>query len=167
MDISKWLDEVAATQALQSLPSKQGDNPVSKKRARKQDESDSSLLALQSQSQRPLSAEPKALVGQGANQNADSGASHCIPNGSSRSGSSSHHYARRPRRKTRPDRYEPSSKRNKGRGKHIHQRSRDESKAPKRRTKRKHGEKPGSGIGQSFQANNVTGDRLTVGSVMQ
>jgi hypothetical protein len=78
----------------------------------------------------------------------------------------SNRYARRPRRKTRPEHYEcPSTVVTGERGKPAHLREKGESKKPRHKSRRKkgeQGEKPSSGVVQSFHAKNVSSDRLTV-----
>jgi hypothetical protein len=168
MDIRKWLDETEDAVATDPAP-RSGANfflPTDKvkpvfadKRAPKRTKSDSSLLD-------PRPSHPKrhrATSGGSAGVSASSEASHTDRDPSNLSEASSQRFARKPRRKTRPERYELSLKRNKERGKLIHQSRRDKSKKTGRKSKRKKEEKkPGSGIGQDFQAKNVSKDRLTV-----
>jgi hypothetical protein len=171
MDIRKWLNETEDAEATNPAP-RSGANlflPVEKvkpvfadKRASKRTKSDSSLLD-------PRPSHPKrhkATSGESADASASSEASPTDRDPSNLSDASSQRFARKPRRKTRPERYEPSLKRNKERGKHIHQSRRDKSKKTGRKSKRKKEEKPGSGIGQDFQAKNVSKDRLTVRTAM-
>lgn len=84
--------------------------------------------------------------------------------GSSRSSSSSsHQYARRPRRRTRLERYEPGSKAAKERGKKKNRHSKGESTKTRHKSRRKKRQNPGAGLVQSFHAKNVSQARLTVG----
>jgi hypothetical protein len=167
MDIHKWLEETADAKAPADGPSKSVSNffqPVKKAKpvfehwpAPERSKSDSSLLDPQ-----PLRRAPPRkhkLSNEKSGEESASGASQ-PQDESTGSEASSHRYARKPRRKTRPDRYEPSPERNKARGKHIHASRKSESKKTRRKSKRKK-EEPG-GIGQTFQAKNVTRDRLTV-----
>lgn len=177
MDIRRWLAETVerapATfpprsserlDARTALHCEQPKYGSSSKRPRKRPKSDSSLLDPE-----PLPVKTRA------NQRKPSGKSatdDCAYTGNSdptRSeislvSISSHRYERRPRRKTRPERYEPSSKVIDKRPKHAH---RDRNREPNRRrdeprSSRKKGDNPGSGIGQTFRAKHVSGDRLTV-----
>jgi hypothetical protein len=171
MDIHKWLEETAEAKAPLDPPRVPGqdffhrlENPkqvFDRKGAQKQGKSDSSLLEPQPQSHQAPLARPKPLTEQPSGASAYSKTSHPSHCDSTDSESASQRYARKPRRKTRLERYEPSFKQ-KERGKHVHQSRKDESKKSRRKSKRKKGEKAGSAIAQTFHAKNVSGDRLTV-----
>lgn len=166
MDIRKWLDETEDTEALPNPASRSGADfflPAEKpkpvfadKRARKRTKSDSSLLDPRP----PPPKKHKAASEGSADASAYSEASHSDRDPSTQSEASSQHYARKPRRKTRPERYEPSSRPENGREKHVHTSRRHKSRKTGRKSKRKKDEKPD--IGQLFQAKNVSRDRLTV-----
>ncbi|KAH4803010.1 hypothetical protein HBI25_117060 [Parastagonospora nodorum] len=170
MDIERWLNETAEA----GIPPKQGQASDSAffqpteipravfkdKHARKRARSDSSLLAPQTYLPRVSPVKTKPTPEKQVDTSAHSDASRPSRSDSTGSESSSHRYARRPRRKTRPELYEP--KRNKERGKHVHQSRKDESKNPRRKSKRKKGDKSDSGVAQNFHAKNVSRDRLTL-----
>ena len=170
MDIHRWLEETAGAKVPPDLAQTPGSNivqraeklkPVFKeKRAPKRSKSDSSLLDPQPHSRRAPPKESKPSTEESSDASVYSKASRPSRNGSTESESSSHHYAQKPRHKTRLERYEP--KQNKERGKHVHQSRKDESKKSRRKSKRKKGEKSGSGVAQNFHAKNVSRDRLTV-----
>lgn len=170
MDIQRWLNDTAEA----GTPPKQGQasnsaffQPTQKpravfkdKHARKRAKSDSSLLAPQTYLPIVSPRKPKPTPEKQVDTSAHSDVSRPSRSGSTGSESSSHRYARRPRRKTRPELYEP--KRNKERGKHVHQSRKDESKNAKRKSKRRTGDRSDSGVAQNFHAKNVSRDRLTV-----
>lgn len=172
MDIHKWLEETAEADAPRDPAQTLGatfpqrpekSKPVFKdKRAAKRTRSDSSLLEPQPPTQREnspakrskLSTEEKPVPG------AHSEDSHPSQSDSAESESSSHRYARKPRRKTRLERYEPKPVEQ--RVKHVHPSRKGESKKTRRKSKRRKGEHSGSGIADGFHAKNVSGNRLTV-----
>lgn len=172
MDIQQWLDRTVLPEQPPSLPCQRSDGPSSchgergwppkEKRRRKPSTSDSSLLNAPRQRMRapPITREA------GVDESADDGASPDASRLTSPSGSStsSQHYARRPRRKTRPERYEPALKDAKGRGTHASRARNRESNRTKRKPRRKRVEAPASGVVLGFDAKNVSGDRLTVRS---
>ncbi|KAH8732791.1 hypothetical protein GQ44DRAFT_5113 [Phaeosphaeriaceae sp. PMI808] len=169
MDIQRWLDETASpgdicpASASWSNPFDNMDKPkpvVRGTRAAKRTESDSSLLVPQSRSRRAPPRQPKFFKDKHPNVSVSSKASRSSRGHSTRSESSSQRYARKPRRKTRPERYEPKLTRE--RGKHVHQSRTDESKKMGRKSKRKKVDKSGNGVTQSFQTKNVSRDRLTL-----
>jgi hypothetical protein len=172
MDIHKWLEETAEATAPQDPAQTLGatffqrpekSNPVFKdQRAAKRTRSDSSLLDPQPHTQResPLAKRSKLPTKAKPVSGASSEASHPSQIDSAESESSSHRYARKPRRKTRLERYEPKPVEE--RVKHVHPSRKGESKKARRKTKRKKGEHSGSGIADGFHAKNVSGDRLTV-----
>lgn len=168
MDICKWLDETVLPQQPPSPPvdchasrPQQTGQLVSERQKRKQTSSDSSLL------QGPLQPSEKiVLPGRGdpvketADKSAHTYASHLtVHSGSS---VSSRPYRRRPRRKTRPERYEPVAHDAEERGTHNHKHKRSERRRTRRATRRSKAERSGSGIVQNFQAKNVPTERLTV-----
>jgi hypothetical protein len=137
MDIRKWLDETVPPEApRESNDLHQTAEPAERKRRRR---SDSSML-----DPRPPASSPHASLDDSADEALQATCS---------DSSSSTRYARKPRRKTRPERYEPGS--------HAHRHRKDESKKRRRKPRRKRGDKP-PGAMQTFQAKNVSGDRLTV-----
>ena len=167
MDIQKWLDETVLPEQPPSPPDHGSLPPLfqsreigqthREKRRRERSMSDSSLLDIRPQRRRASPIEDVADV----EKNACSEASHPASQ-SSRSSKSSKKYARRPRHKTRPDRYEATANEIKKRGTHTHRLRKGETKKTKRKSKSKNAEKLGTGIIQSFQAKNVPSDRLTV-----
>jgi hypothetical protein len=168
MDIEQWLKDTAEAEAPQ-LPThnKASDffyraeqpRPVfQEKRARKRGKSDSSLLDPQPVSQKAPPEKPKPPTEPTVDENSE--ASRSSRTESTESKSSSQPYARKPRRKTRAERYEPKQK--KERGKYVHQSRMDKSKKTRRKSKRRKGETVQSGVAQSFDAKNVSRDRLTV-----
>jgi hypothetical protein len=157
MDIQAWLNDTVEaeapevpvqTAACNFFSRPEQPKPVfQEKRAQKRCRSDSSLLVPQSHSQIVPPHEPDTPT-------------EYDPAGSVGDEPSSERYVRRPRRKTRPERYEP--KQNRGRGKYVHQSRKDESKKTRRTSRCKKEEKVEGGVGQSFHAKNVSRDRLTV-----
>lgn len=170
MDIQRWLDETAEAETPQKpvettatnffYPTEQPKPVFVAKRKRPRTKSDSSILALQPTPRKaPLKA-PGLPVEDGTDASACSEESRSSHSYSTESDSSSHYYARKPRRKTRPDRYEP--KRSKESRKHVHPSRRDKSKKSKARSKNKRRKHADSAAGQTFHAKNVSQDRLTV-----
>lgn len=167
MDIHKWLDETvlpvrppsspnvpAQSSPVPFRPPRPSDTLLNKGRRRKRSTSDSSLLHVRtaaggaSPMRRPADA---VEGGDGGTTCSDADG----PDSSSESGMSGQRYARKPRRKTRPERYGPAPKDDK-----RHQKG--ESRKSKKRSRRKTAEKQGAGLVQSFHAKNVPQDRLTV-----
>ncbi|KNG46506.1 hypothetical protein TW65_06732 [Stemphylium lycopersici] len=133
MDIRKWLEETEQPEAPRET--------FRRKHPRRRSKSDSSFL------------EPLPLRTHSPRQETrDKSASEVLYLTSSDCSDDSQ-YARKPRRKTRPDRYEPSSR--------VHRGRKYEAKKAQRRTKRKKNGKPGEVV-QNFKAKNVSGDRLTL-----
>jgi hypothetical protein len=132
------------------------------KRLRKRSKSDSSLLDPHSGHPQKSSPNERKAPTDGGTEESASEARQATSSDSIQS----NRYARRPRRKTRPDHYEnPSNVVTGERGKPAHRRGKGESKKPRRKSRRKkgeQGEKPSSGVVQSFHAKNVSSDRLTV-----
>ncbi|KAF1836664.1 hypothetical protein BDW02DRAFT_211592 [Decorospora gaudefroyi] len=159
MDIRKWLDETVQSGApheLRSIDRTQKPEHKERKRRRKRSKSDSSILDPP-----PRPHKPPTNAREAPNE-ADDSASEAPQTTLSRSSNSSR-YARKPRRKTRPAHYGASRVAVEERGTHAHQREKGESKKPRRKSRRKTGERPGiAGIVQDFHAKNVSGDRLTL-----
>jgi hypothetical protein len=168
MDIRKWLDETVLPEQPPSLPDHHRsllppfqpsaiEQTHRERHKRKRSTSDSSLLDTRPQRKKTSPIEDVADV----EKNACSKTSHPASQ-SSGSSKSSQKYARRPRHKARPERYEATAKEVKKRGTHTHRLRKGETKKTKRKSKSKSAEKSGTGIVQSFQAKNVPSDRLTV-----
>jgi hypothetical protein len=165
MDIRKWLNETVLPKQPPSPPdqrslpplleARETEQPHGEKRRRKRSTSDSSLLDTRPQRKKTPPTEDAADVEGSACSEAFHPASQ-----SSGSSKSSQKYARRSRHKTRPERYEPAAKEE--RGTHTHRCRKGESKKTKRKAKSRKAEKPGTNIVQSFHAKNVPSDRLTV-----
>ncbi|KAI4648829.1 uncharacterized protein J4E79_009901 [Alternaria viburni] len=142
MDIRKWLDETVQPEAPREPNNlHQTAEPAKRKRRRR---SDSSLL-----DPRPPASSPHKPAEDSADEALQATCS---------DSSSSSRYARKPRRKTRPERYEPQY----APGPHAHRDRKDKSKKSRRKPRRKKGEKA-PGVMQTFQATNMSGDRLTLG----
>jgi hypothetical protein len=161
MDIRKWLDETVQPKALgEPVEPREQAEPPKRRRQRKRSKSDSSFLApapipppsfLRRRKSLPEIAQKPAI----GRRTADDSASEAPQEATVSDSSTSSRYARKPRRKTRPEHYEPGSHADRGR--------KGESKKTRRKSKRKKREQPGiGGIVQNFQAKNVSGDRLTV-----
>ncbi|CAO2656751.1 Nn.00g055540.m01.CDS01 [Neocucurbitaria sp. VM-36] len=170
MDIGRWLDETVQPEHLPSLPQtsavatfypKRPDPALGGRHRRERSKSDSSLLDPLLREKTPKRKRNPPTEAS-TDDNANSEASHLTRSEPTGSNSSSQKYARRPRRKTHPERYEPSSKAVQERGKHAYRSRKGESKKSLRKSKRKKCEKPCSGIVQCFHAKNVSGDRLTL-----
>ncbi|KAI4673273.1 uncharacterized protein J4E88_008885 [Alternaria novae-zelandiae] len=141
MDIRKWLDETVQPEAPREPNNlHQTAEPAKRKRRRR---SDSSLL-----DPRPPASSPHKPAEDSADEALQATCS---------DSSSSSRYARKPRRKTRPERYEPQY----APGSHAHRDRKDKSKKSRRKPRRKNGEKA-PGVMQTFQATNISGDRLTL-----
>jgi hypothetical protein len=137
MDIRKWLDETVQPEAPRDpINLQQTTKPAKRKRRRRPD---SSIL-----DPRPLASSPHLSVDDSAGEAVQATCS---------DSSSSSRYARKPRRKTRLERYEPAP--------HAHGHCKGESKKTRRKPRCKKSEMP-PGVMHTFQAKNVSGDRLTV-----
>ncbi|KAF2739198.1 hypothetical protein EJ04DRAFT_559992 [Polyplosphaeria fusca] len=165
MDIREWLDHTELPERAPSLPEQLGlpaffqpkkvePAPKDRLRRRRRSVTDSSLLEAHPHRRKALPIERQPDIDDSASDS-HGGAS---PSGSS---SSSQRYARRPRRKTRPERYEPVMD-VKERGTQLYRHRKNESNKVKRKARRRKGDKPGHGGIQSFQAKNVPKDRLTL-----
>jgi hypothetical protein len=166
MDIRRWLEDTELPEQppsppeplrLQafSQPNKVETAPEDRPRRRKRSVTDSSLLDSCPRHKRALAAEEQSASDRCGASDRDADAS------SSGSSPSSQLYARKPRRKTRPERYEPA-KDVKERGTQVYRHRKGESKKARRKTRRRKGDRPDHGVVQSFQAKNVPRDRLTV-----
>lgn len=170
MDIRKWLDETVLPQQPPSpsphdqrheypaLRIERARRAPIEKHKRKQSTSDSSLL--DDPRQRRSSVVPKQ--GNIIKENVNEGASASHPTSRSESSVSSEPYRRKPRRKTRPERYEPVPQGARERGTHTRRQKKGESKKTSRISRRNKSGKPRNDIVESFQAKNVPRDRLTV-----
>lgn len=165
MDICKWLDETIFPEHPQSphttLQLAEQDPRATTRPLFPRRRSESSILEQSSGTHRkkrkkrniPASARmPECACGK-VPVRVDSESSH--------GSEPSERYARKPRRKTRPDRYEPSLK-VADRNTHVHQSRKDDSKKIRRPSKRKRKTTTGGGIGHEFCASNVSSDRLTL-----
>ncbi|KAF2118552.1 hypothetical protein BDV96DRAFT_643794 [Lophiotrema nucula] len=179
MDIRKWLNETVLPEQPPTLPEHLGLAPFlrvkeveqqERRPPRKRNTSDSSLLEARPRRRKThvheeLQVDHAAPIERESDIVDDSASGSCCSNASSRCTSSqlSQPHARKPRRKTRPERYEPApAKGVKERGTHVHHRRKGESIKTKRKSRRKKADKPGIGLVQSFHAKNVHGDRLTL-----
>jgi hypothetical protein len=172
MDIQRWLDETVLPEQPPSPAAKKCHDASNlgvdmlnqtprKKRRRRSSTSDSSLLKAPPQHTRMPPAR-QATLKESADESVRSDASRSFT--VSESSTSSQPYARKPRRKTRLERYEPVSKDGNERGTHTRRHRKGESGRKKRKHKPSKLDKPGTGIVQGFQAKNVSKDRLTVRS---
>jgi len=172
MDIQEWLDKTVLPQQPPSPlePCSETHPPYvepighasHQRHRRRRPTSDSSLLEALPPRKKAAPVESEHRLGADADESAESDASH--PAAHTESSASSRPYRRRPRRKTRPDRYDPVPKHVQKRGKHTQRLSKGESKRTKRRSRRSNVDKPDSAIVQGFHAKNVPQDRLTVRS---
>jgi len=170
MNIHKWLEEIKDAEAPHNPEQTAGatffqrtehSRPVFKeKRTAKRSRSDSSLLEPRPHTQMTPPKKPKLATKGKSVASALSEASEPDQSDSAESESSSDRYARKPRRKTRPERYQPKPVVQ--RVKHVHKSGKGESKKTRRKSRRKKGEQSCSGVAESFQAKNVSKDRLTV-----
>jgi hypothetical protein len=173
MDIRRWLDETVLPEQPPSpnlpeqlglarfLHPKQPERASRGERRRKRSTSDSSLLDTRTTCKEVPLATGAADVEEDAEDSGCSNAS-SPADPSLESSASSQCYVRRPRRKTRPERYEPALKDARERGMQVYRRGKGESTKKRRQSKRKKTDKPGVGLVQSFHAKNVPKDRLTV-----
>jgi hypothetical protein len=173
MDIHKWLSETVLPRQPPS-PLGQGETchaprphelerAPREKHGRKQSSSDSSMLDARPQHKKAPPSGRVPPTEQEADETGHTDASH--PTARSERSVSNEPYRRKPRRKTRPERYGPVSKDAEERGLHTQRREKGESKKQRRTSQRKKANKSGSGIVQSFQAKNVPQERLTVSSI--
>lgn len=177
MDVRKWLDETVQPDLLPVPPEqldfesfvcpKMPDPVATGKRRRKRSKSDSSLLDPPPRRSKTRVNEHKPSTRESVSEGTNSKASNSIRSCSSKSIVSSQRYARKPRHKTRPERYERPSKDVKEPRKHAHRGQKNEVKNSRRKAKRKKGAISGSGILQNFHTKNVSGDRLTVRTIIR
>ena len=170
MDIQKWLGEIVdpdtpsnptISDPRKPLPlssPRMARSHINRKHGQKPGRSDSSLLDPLTQQEDKPAREQKIHHKERIRENHRSQGSQEMRRESSESLASSHQYVRRPRHKTRPERYEPP-KVARQRDSHSHSKRRVETNEPKRKFKRK---KNDGGMVQSFHAANVSSDRLTV-----
>lgn len=170
MDIRKWLaeteDPVSSEQPEDGrfLLTRQPDTVLDARRRRKRSSSDSSLLKAASPQPRRKGNTARKLdrceipdvINEGLSDTSHS------TSGRSTSSHASQRYARKPRRKTRADKYDVEPKRGKERDAGQRPSRKSESKKSKRKFRRRKDEKTHNGIGQEFQAKNISRDRLTV-----
>ena len=147
------------------MPLDRPDHVCRRKHTRKRRTSDSSVLAPASLQHNTTTNKRKPLTHSGADSSTYSQASHATCSEASTGSTSTQKYTRRPRRKTRPERYDPSAKVVHERGHHAHRSQKRESKKVRRKSKRDRVQKPASVV-QCFHAKNVARDRLTVRAAM-
>lgn len=174
MDIHKWLSETVLPRLPPSPPGQGEEHHVpslekskrfsNEQYKRKPSSSDSSLLDDPPQRKKGPPSGRVPSIEEEPDENGNTDASRSTSR--SERSMSSKSYRRRPRRKTRSERYEPLSKDAKERGLHAQRRDKGESKKERRKTRRRKANRSGSGIVQSFQAKNVPRDRLTVRSTL-
>ncbi|KAH7379337.1 hypothetical protein DE146DRAFT_774223 [Phaeosphaeria sp. MPI-PUGE-AT-0046c] len=170
MDIHRWLDETVEIEAPQKpaetttsdffCPPGQPRRVLRAKRAQQHTKSDSSILAPQSRLHTTPPKPPGIPDEDDTNASACSEASRSSHNSPAERDLSSHCYARRPRHKTRPERYEP--KRGKESKNHVHASRKGKSTKSASRSKSKKRKKTENAAGQTFHAKNVSRDRLTL-----
>ncbi|PVI02457.1 hypothetical protein DM02DRAFT_626661 [Periconia macrospinosa] len=162
MDIQRWLNDTVTPEQHWALPDEAAPPCNHSKRTeganqrRERTTSDSSFLDIASQT-KPA---PLLETGNRVGKSISSDAMH--PGGQTGSDRSAHDYTRQPRRKTRIERYEATSKDKKKRGVHARHDGHGESTKAKRKAKRRRVDKERSEMVQSFHANNVSTDRLTL-----
>ncbi|KAF2013383.1 hypothetical protein BU24DRAFT_493884 [Aaosphaeria arxii CBS 175.79] len=170
MDIRKWLDETV-TPVQSPIPPNQFnlapclrpkedmDDPRASRKYRKSRSGSSLLERRPIPPRKTLKCETSA---EHSTNSSDCSEAHDPTSRTSSSRVSSQRYARKARRKTRTDRYDPTVNNGKTRETHIYRNQIDESKKRKRKPKRKRSDKSGVGLVQSFRAKNVSQDRLTL-----
>lgn len=176
MDIRKWLAEtenpISSEHPISSeqpeigrfLLPRQPDAVLNARRRRKRSSSDSSLLKAASPQPRRKGVTAKKLdcwEDPDVTDDDHNDTSHSTSGGSTCS-AASQRYARKPRRKTRADKYDVRSKKAKAQDEGQRASRKSESRKSKRKSRRKKDEKTHNGIGQEFQARNVSKERLTV-----
>ncbi|KAF3033595.1 hypothetical protein E8E11_000839 [Didymella keratinophila] len=171
MDIRKWLAETEnpilseQPEVDRFLLPRQPDTAPDTRRRRKRSSSDSSLLKATSPQPRRKGVTAKkpdrCEISDGVNENR-SDISHSSSGGSTGSSTGSQRYARQPRRKTRADKYDVGAKKAKVQNEDQRPSRKSESKKSKRKSRRRKDEKTHNGIGQEFQAKNVSKERLTL-----
>ena len=166
MDIRKWLAETENPISSEQpevdrfpLP-RQPDTAPDASRRRKRSSSDSSLLKPASPQPRRKGVTAKKLDRCEVPDLVNISCS--TSGGSTGSSAASQRYARKPRRKTRADKYNVGSKNAKAQDEGQRPSRRSESRKSKRKSRRRKDEKTHHGIGQEFQARKVSKERLTV-----
>jgi hypothetical protein len=171
MDIRKWLAETANPISSEQpevdrfLLPRQPDTVPDARRRRKRSSSDSSLLKAASPQPRHKGVTAKKLDRCEVPSVVNEGYSDITlstSGGSTGSSAASQRYARKPRRKTRADKYDVGSKRANAQDEGQRPSRKSESRKSKRKSRRRKDEKTHNGIGQEFQARNVSKERLTV-----
>lgn len=177
MDIRKWLVEIESPVPSEQsgvrpfFLSRQTGSVLDARRRRKRSSSDSSLLKAPSPQPRRKSATATERDHHNAKKTketketiveAHSDTSHSTRSDSIEQTNASQHYMRKPRRKTRPDKYEPGLKKVERQNKSQRPSRKSESKKSKRKPKRKKDDRTHNGVGHDFQARNVSKARLTV-----
>lgn len=171
MDIRKWLAETESPDAPEQLGVenllllKQADTSLDARRRRKRSSSDSSLLKAPSpqprrQDGRTTKREHRRV--QETTAEAQSVTSRSTSSELTDQTTASQRYARKPRRKTCPDKYEAGSKDIQGQDESQRQGRKVETRKSKRKSKRRKDDRTHLGIERNFQARNVSKDRLTV-----
>lgn len=174
MDIRKWLAETehsvpAEQPSIVPFPlPRRPDHAPDARRRRKRSSSDSSLLTAPSPQPRRRGL-PETKRDHRAVRDQVHGA-HRETSRSTRSESTDHcsaskDYARKPRHKTRPDRYEARLYKPMEQDERQRPNQKSKTRKSKYMSKRRKGDKTHNGIGQDFQASNVSKDRLTVSAV--
>lgn len=172
MDIRKWLAETESPvlseqpEVERILLPRQPDAVPDARRRRKRSSSDISLLKAPFPQPRCKANERDRYGVSDVVDEGHSDASHSGPSESTASSVVSQRYARKSRRKTRADKYAIGSKRTKEQEEGQRPSRKSESRKSKRKSRRKSrrtkDDKTHNGIGQEFQARNVSKDRLTV-----
>lgn len=171
MDIRKWLAETENPIASKQpdvdrvLLPRQPDTVPDARRRRKRSSSDSSLLEAASPKLRHEGVKAEKLDGCEVPNVINKGHSDrsCSPSGrTTGSSAASQRYARKPRRKTRADKYDVESKRAVAQDEGQRASRKSVSRKSKRKSGRRKYERTHNGIRQEFQARNVSRERLTV-----
>lgn len=171
MDIRKWLAEIEIPVLSEQsglerfLLPRRLDTVPEARRARKRSSSDSSMLKATfpqprskgiSVDKRDRYSSPSVVEGN------HSDISHSGSSKSTICSAVSQRYARKPRRKTRADKYVVGVRRAKAHDEDQRSSRKRASRKSKRKSQRKKDEKTHTGIGQEFEARNVSKHRLTV-----
>ncbi|KZM25594.1 hypothetical protein ST47_g3294 [Ascochyta rabiei] len=171
MDVRKWLAETEDPTLLERpvvepflLPRLSEAVPVTRRR-RKRSLTDSSLLKAPLSQTRgkgiPAIERDRRHV-QDVADRAYGDTSHSTRSEFASNSTASQRYTRKPRHKTRPNRYEIGTKKDKGPDDNPRPNRRSELRRSKRKCRRSIVENTHSGIRQEFQAKNVSRDRLTL-----
>ncbi|KAL5116916.1 hypothetical protein ACEQ8H_005133 [Pleosporales sp. CAS-2024a] len=157
MDIQAWLRETAEHS---HAPSAAPQQRIPQQRIPQPPQSDSSLLLPQPPSHVASPREPARVDELQVDTTMHTPASRPSRHDSTDDESSDHRYARRRRRKTRPDRYHPKDSRQ--RGQHRRHTQKHESSKSRQKSARNKRTKPDSRTRPNFHAKNVARDRLTL-----